>query len=366
MICSNCGFQNAPGDEFCGSCGQFLAWTGEQPTPVDQQPQATEQPAPAITPGTVPPNWAASTEQPVSDQRPVVTPTPTTSAGPGTFAGGPALGTRPRLIRCAVCGTANEPTRAFCLKCGSRLGPGAQAPSSRSRVLPFLVAGAAVVVVIVLLGAGFVLLGGNAQSSAHPSQPPSTGPGTSSVAINSPLASNDAHSQAPASDEASQPASSAPSGDAGSPPVAGFSCADQQLAATAPGRWIVKSARWGHRGTADFLAIALAPGADAGATASVAATLVPLGQVASRFGVSPPASGEIALVLTFSHAVGFGGPFKSQVGYQVLDAFKVAKGDQKLVDVVIGVTGGGCYNLSSDGWTSGSRSSTELVVEIHK
>ncbi len=24
--CSRCGFANAPGDQFCGSCGAFLAW----------------------------------------------------------------------------------------------------------------------------------------------------------------------------------------------------------------------------------------------------------------------------------------------------------------------------------------------------
>ena len=28
VICKNCGFSNADGDEFCGNCGKYLEFTG--------------------------------------------------------------------------------------------------------------------------------------------------------------------------------------------------------------------------------------------------------------------------------------------------------------------------------------------------
>ena len=37
-----------------------------------------------------------------------------------------------------------------------------------------------------------------------------------------------------------------------------------------------------------------------------------------------------------------------------------------LVYVVIGVNGSGCYNLSSDAWTSGSTTSPELAVALQR
>jgi hypothetical protein len=71
MICSNCGFQNAAGDQFCGSCGQPLA-AGPPAAPAGQ----------SATTGTT--NYA------------------------------------PDVI-CWKCGRRNPPGRSFCMQCGERL-----------------------------------------------------------------------------------------------------------------------------------------------------------------------------------------------------------------------------------------------------
>lgn len=49
IVCRSCGFHNKDADSFCGSCGEFLEWTGERITPkpapvVEPEP---EEPAPA-------------------------------------------------------------------------------------------------------------------------------------------------------------------------------------------------------------------------------------------------------------------------------------------------------------------------------
>jgi predicted nucleic acid-binding Zn ribbon protein len=395
MICSNCGFQNAPGDEFCGSCGQFLAWEGEQPassegeaTPTTGEGQSTpptgdqaltggQLPADTTTGGgsagagqtqPFPPNWTSSTEQSV-EANPAGGGTGQTTGGQAADSrtGGPALGTRPRLIRCPICGTANEPARSFCLKCGSRLGPNTRTARTRSPAPRYLGVAAVIVLVVVVLGAGFVVLGSHPASSPSPAGPTSSVPAVASSGAPSASVPAGGGTPPPASVEGSPPASfePTPSG-ATNPPAGAFSCADQQLAASAPGRWMVTRARWGRQGPADYLAITLVPGADDSGSAAVAATLVQPSDVTTRFGVAAPASGDLALVLAFNGEVGFNGPFGSEIGYRALQDFRVARGSQKTVYVVIGVTGAGCYNLSSDGWTAGSRSSTELIVDIHK
>ncbi|MGH2720270.1 MAG: zinc-ribbon domain-containing protein, partial [Actinomycetota bacterium] len=30
-VCTQCGYRNGEGDEFCGSCGEFLDWSGAGP-----------------------------------------------------------------------------------------------------------------------------------------------------------------------------------------------------------------------------------------------------------------------------------------------------------------------------------------------
>ena len=80
MICPNCGFQNAAGDEFCGSCGMAL--------PAAPPPAAN-------VPGAPPPTTAP--------------------------AAAPAVA--PDVI-CWRCGRQNPGGRAFCVQCGEKLETG--------------------------------------------------------------------------------------------------------------------------------------------------------------------------------------------------------------------------------------------------
>ncbi len=403
MICGNCGFQNEPGDEFCGSCGQFLAWTGTSgegesgsAAPADAGPTSGDVDAasgadggpvgePAPGPGGAP----DATPTTVSSTPPAVGATTVTPPPPGTSRSA-------QLQRCAVCGTANELTRTFCLNCGAKLsksgtttrlatkaaaGRGGTRP--HSRVLPYFAA-ILLVGLIVVFGGIVVLVGLPGGPAVQPSN--SAGPSLP-VALVTPAASTfgapppsgappvsgASPSNAPGltpppsgpADTAQPIGSTPPSAPASAPPSSstGLSCSDQQFGATAPGGWTITGARWGRHGSTDYLAVAVKPGGSTSATASVDAYLVPPGDVQSRFGVAPPATGDVALVLAFNDAVTLSGPFGSQVDYKALKEFQAThKG--RMAFVVIGVAGAGCFDLQSSGWASGANAPTEVEVDI--
>src|SRR5512141_2528077 len=110
VICRRCGFGNVPGDQFCGSCGAFLEWEGEQS--ADTAAAAEDSPTavwPTVAaPGTSP---AAAPDTAWQDARTTVTPVPGGAA--------PAAPAGADLVRCPACGTANPTTRTFCQSCGA-------------------------------------------------------------------------------------------------------------------------------------------------------------------------------------------------------------------------------------------------------
>jgi hypothetical protein len=129
MNCPNCGFPNAPGDQFCGSCGSQL------------------QPAPAAAAG------------------------PTSATGPVQA----TSGFEPDVI-CWKCGRRNPSGRSFCMQCGEKLEAaalatsgvgsatvgardtrvgGTETPSGRGRLLAM---GAAVAVVLLVVAVGAAAL----------------------------------------------------------------------------------------------------------------------------------------------------------------------------------------------------------------
>ena len=115
LICRRCGFGNAPGDEFCGSCGAFLEWEGEQldsgvPT------VAASSDVPPVPAGSDGPPVATSFATPIEEPRPVE------QGAEG-------------LIRCPACGIANAASRTFCQSCGTRLlDAGRVAPVSPDQI----------------------------------------------------------------------------------------------------------------------------------------------------------------------------------------------------------------------------------------
>ncbi|HUG48607.1 MAG TPA: zinc ribbon domain-containing protein [Candidatus Limnocylindria bacterium] len=123
MICSNCGFQNAAGDQFCGSCGKFLEWTGAEPEPESSagEPPSTGEPGataadspttPVLTPTPTGPTPTppAPTPQTTPIRTTTAVPPPRPTPGPGA------------PIVCWNCGRSNPSTRTFCQQCGERLG----------------------------------------------------------------------------------------------------------------------------------------------------------------------------------------------------------------------------------------------------
>ena len=125
LVCRRCGFSNAPGDQFCGSCGAFLEWEGE---PVGQA-DAPTQPVDLHDPD-VPLVRSASG----ADSEPWMPATPVAPPAPGGGSMPPlpdpdGSATQPYptpppdagLIRCPGCGIANAATRTFCQSCGTKL-----------------------------------------------------------------------------------------------------------------------------------------------------------------------------------------------------------------------------------------------------
>jgi len=244
MLCKRCGFANAPGDQFCGSCGAFLEWEG-QADGGDAQAAGAAGSAAAAAPG------GAAADQGLAG---LVRPAQGASGTPAT-AQAPALGrsTAPPvpaappapsdagLLRCPACGIANAASRTFCQSCGTTLVTGARiagrsaeeiaaavnavavthpvppaapgAASSRAAAAPKKggIAGwvVAVIVIGIVAGVGFVgistLLKGNGPAPAATTAP-------SQVAVASPSAK--------ASAKASAGTSPAPSASS-SPVIAG-------------------------------------------------------------------------------------------------------------------------------------------------
>ncbi len=195
VVCARCGYPNAPGDQFCGSCGAFLEW-GAAPAEATAAPGAPPVGASAMP--AVPP----------------AAPAPVPSA-------------REALVRCPSCGIANPDSRTFCQACGAKLSvgavvsartrdevaaavaavPGASPPPARrgaqgpgpatggavpgGRRLPGWIA--AVVVLGVLVGVGAVagsqLLNGGGVASDASAAPTPSGPMASTAPGGSPGAS---------------------------------------------------------------------------------------------------------------------------------------------------------------------------------
>ena len=170
MICRHCGFQNAPGDEFCGNCGKYLEWDSgaeagqagdegvsddTQVTPLPPPPPAAPPPPPTTPPPAYPPPPAAVPPQMARPVQP------------------PVYG----AVTCWNCGQNNPPNRAFCQNCGERLSV-STLPSERAAMARpdgdggnrwGLIVGIGLVGVVLLAAIGAAMfLGGEPGPTASP------------------------------------------------------------------------------------------------------------------------------------------------------------------------------------------------------
>jgi len=204
VTCANCGFLNEPGDEFCGDCGTYLAWSGAPdgdtvkaavpagPTPQGAAgaPPPPNQPAPPSPPPAAqqypppPPAQQYQPPPPPSQPYPPASPPPPPYPQAYQVVPPPALGGQP----CRNCGLGNPPGRSFCQRCGQRLDPavGTMAGSPRPAPGPatattasssggggkrLAIAGIAIIFIAAVAGAALFLsgaLGGNKTASPPP------------------------------------------------------------------------------------------------------------------------------------------------------------------------------------------------------
>ncbi len=410
MICGNCGFQNTPGDEFCGSCGHFLAWTGDQAgqhdAAIGSSLAGSAGDPPAGTPGALPSEFPTVVGLPAGSAPPAGSALPAGSAPPAGSASPPpgvddppqaqpqaAINWPAGLQRCDVCGTANELSRAFCLNCGSKLKragtttgaalavAAARAERRRGTLMVLYVIGG-VFLFVVAAAAAFVAFGGLSPATTAPpvTQAASVveaNPSASLIAPGSalaseglsptdqPIATSPASLEPPATPVPStlvttQPPETAPP--ATVPPAGGFVCAASTFGASQPGGWRIVRSHWSHKGPADTLTLEMQP-SDSVSSASVDASILPPDQVELTYGVPGPSSGEVAVVLAFNDSVGLSTPFGSSVGYKALQEFQMYRNAGR-VYLVMGVNGSGCYGLASDAWTTGLSAAPELVVSL--
>jgi len=156
IVCRNCGSHNADGDAFCGSCGNYLEWTGEklesasaklavatpepQPTPEQPAPEqpaaaALVAPAPEVTPDLQDrPAPSTPTSSGPRERKPQPEPLPPqpvrlrrqkVPVAPAP----PTLPPQPDDLICGDCGEGNPPTRRFCSRCGASLHTAAVVPT---------------------------------------------------------------------------------------------------------------------------------------------------------------------------------------------------------------------------------------------
>ena len=146
VICKNCGNDNQPGDQFCGSCGSFLEWSGESipdvrvPPVIEVSPEQAEQKRPAEAQSEEVPTSrddalrraAALVAPPSGVPRrvsvvPVDASDPPEARQPGQERirrgpqHSPTSGLNTGDLVCGQCGTGNPPSRKFCRSCGTVL-----------------------------------------------------------------------------------------------------------------------------------------------------------------------------------------------------------------------------------------------------
>ncbi len=422
ITCPECGFQNQPGDEFCGQCGRYLGWsTGggpeDEPAVADVTSPATVPapdpgPRPSPGPSSLPQPYQQPSRQAVPPPQPTFQPSPPPPPPPPEtaprFVPPPAMGGVP----CRTCGLVNPPGRTFCQRCGSELDPAVGTVAGSPRPVPgassgagggrkLVAAGLGLVVVAVVAGAAIAfggVLGGPSPTATPRIALASPSPGASVDATAAPTGEpGPTDASTPAATDVTEPtnepaptataritprptrprtATAAPletplGGDLPTPPPAGtYVCDAGSVAIEDPlvRGWNIARVRWGARPGFDHVYLELSPrraldGAGARATVQV----MPVSEVAERLGFIPPRAGRTAVVLSLSEGVRATLSVDQEVTLQKLRAVTAGKDPDGLQWVVLGVRGDACYSLQVPAWSPddpGDAPTIEVILDI--
>jgi hypothetical protein len=220
MICRNCGFNNAPGDAFCGNCGRFLEWEGDAAAPPTDET--------SVQPAVPPPPPPIEPPPPIGP--PPRPPGPPQMARP--VGGGPS----PGAIVCWNCGRSNPPSRSFCQQCGERLTV-SSLDDDQPRPAPLADGGRRSLAIVIALLALLVLGGGAAAVLMFGSGPSPSATPTDIAALTSspetptpPVTGSPPPTDLPTDTPSPTPTAEEPT----TPPPAQPSCADS----TVPTAWL--------------------------------------------------------------------------------------------------------------------------------
>lgn len=172
----------------------------------------------------------------------------------------------------------------------------------------------------------------------------------------------------PTASPAAQPTGANAAGATAEPTAPGqqVSCEPRTVDAPAGVRWTLYRAEYGSRAGHDYLRLKLRRAGDADGAARVAAELVPVGEVAARSGLEPPAAGDTALLVRFDGPVDIPGRFGGR-GQGSLGEFTIARGDGGSTYVVAAINGRGCFSLAAGAWDEGQTADqADIVLEIER
>lgn len=318
-------------------------------------------------------------------------------------------------VTCRTCGLPNPPGRTFCQRCGNELDPAVgtvagtprpvtkAGPSSRGGGRGLVVAGLGLVVVAAVAGAAIVfggVLGGPSPTATPGTALASASPGAATGAPTT--APTGARTQEPTGAPTERPTATAEGADEPTPgptprvtrrptrtptatpsptdlpgglrtpPAGEYLCDGEAAALEDPlGRgWNVDRVRWGTRPGYDhvYLELSRRRALDGeGSTAMV--QVLPVDEVAERLGLTPPAAGRTAVVLTLSEGIRATLTVGQEVALQKVRAVTAGRDAEGRQWLALGVRGDTCYSLQAPAWVADAPDDggvVELVIDIRR
>jgi len=300
----------------------------------------------------------------------------------------------PTQVICPVCGLRNDAVTRFCRNCGLPLGAPrdpvrgtttrrADLPSEHGSGIAAIVG--LVAVVVILVGAGFLILRGfNGSTPGVASVSPT--PGHSATATPGPTGTPQVfptfdpnQSTTPGDSSPPEPTptphpghSPRPSRSPGDTPNpsgpllgTGFTCDTGTITDPLDQRWHVVSWKTHTKVGWDVLVITLAqsPGTTRKGTPVVLDWMDPKA-VSSTYGLAKP-PGDRALVISFEGPVTITQPQSAALSLATMQSLDMEMDSSGILRAVIGVNGQGCGRLSAPNWADGTATSTvDIVIDV--